>query len=241
MYSEDDGINFKSIETNEYLLVNNNYPFDLLWSGCRNNCLHFIKKIINNDIIEKYKNEITLIYKTSLLKNNIKISSLLFNESLDVVYKDMYLKCIINNSTKSLKFLKSKNIYMSDYNEEYIVSECLRIGNYKLAKKIIKLHNIDYSSLMYYIYVKRINLKMLIWLLNKITDKKMLKFINIFNYIDGNDFKKIFKIVGNQLLNINYFNKCCLLKKYTICKIMADNNFTNKQYNYTYNIKILNV
>ena len=235
MYT-DDILGIRAKYTNEYLLINNNYAYDIMWIGCRNNCLSFIKKMLNNKNIEKNKKDIKMMYETSLSRNNIKISSFLFEMVQDIMYKDMLVKCIINNSKKSLIFLNNKNIKISDFNEEYIVSECLRIGNYNIAKKIISIYKIEYTSLMYYIYVKKINIKMLIWLLNKIEDKTSIKFINIFNYINAYEFRKIFKIVGYPLLTTKYFNKC---NKYSICKIMNDCGLLNKNYTYNKNIKIL--
>ena len=222
MYT-DDILGIKAKYTNEYLLINNNYAYDIMWIGCRNNCLSFIKKMLNNKNIEKNKKDIKMMYETSLSRNNIKISSFLFEMVQDIVYKDMLVKCIINNSKKSLIFLNKKNIKISDFNEEYIVSECLRIGNYNIAKKIISIYKIEYTSLMYYIYVKKINIKMLIWLLNTY------------------EFIKIFKIVGYPLLTTKYFNKCNNLKKYSICKIMNDCGLLNKNYTYNKNIKIIKI
>ena len=235
----DDNLEIKPKYTNEYLLISDNYAYDIMWTGCRNNCVAFIKKMFNNKNIDKNKKDIKLMYETSLVRNNTKISSFLFEIVQDIIYKDMFVKCIINNSKKSLIFLKNKNIEISDFNEEYIVSECLRIGNYNIAKKLITIYKIEYSSLMYYIYVKKINIHMLLWLLNKIEDKSSIKFINIFNYINPHEFKKILKIVGTPLLTIQYFNKCNNLKKYTICKIMSDCGLKNEKYTYTTNIKIL--
>ena len=238
MYT-DDILGIKPKYTNEYLLINDNYSYDIMWVSCRNNCIAFIKKMLNDKNIENNKNNIKLMYETSLTRNNIKISSFLFERTKDIIYKDMLIKCIINNSKKSLMFLKNKNIKIYDFNEEYIVSECLRIGNYNIAKKLITTYKIEYKSLMYYIYVKKINVNMLIWLLNKIEDKTSIKFINIFNYINTYEFRKIFKIVGKYLLKINYFNKCNDLQKYNICKIMCDYDFINENYTYNKNIKIL--
>ena len=226
MYT-DDLLRFESKYTNEYLLIDSDYNFDILWISCRNNCIHFLKKMINNKDKDENKKKLKIMYESSLSKNNVKISSFLFDNARDILYKDIYLKCIVNNSKKSLSFLKDKKISISDFNEEYLVSECLRVGNYKLAKSIIKQFNIEYESLMYYIYVKTINVKMLIWLLNKIGNKEHIKFINIFNYINEKEFRKLFKIIGELLINEKYFNKCIFLKKYNICKIMIDNNNNN--------------
>ena len=239
MYN-DDVLNLKA--PNEILLLNNNYPIDILWIGCRNNCISFIKKIFNNNNkLNIDDNNMKRLYETSLVNNNIKISSYLFEYSQNVIYKDIFLKCILNNSKKAIRFLKNKNIKIDVHNEEYIVSECLRIGNYKLAKNIIKTHNIEYSNLMYYIYVKTINIKMLIWLLNKIDNKTEIKYINIFNYINCYEFRKILKIAGDSLLKNIYFDKCKKLKKHDICKSMIDNNFVNENNVYYNNIKIIKI
>ena len=47
MYT-DDLLRFESKYTNEYLLIDSDYNFDILWISCRNNCIHFLKKMINN-------------------------------------------------------------------------------------------------------------------------------------------------------------------------------------------------
>jgi hypothetical protein len=243
--NSDDLLQILPIYTNELLLVDIDYNFDLLWISCRNNCIEFLKKRTNfiNNKENIVNNGIKKLYETSLIQNNSNISSLLFNDFENIVYKDILLKCIINNYKKSLLFLKNKNIYqniyINDFNEEYIVSECLRIGNYKLAKTIIKNYNLSYDKLVYYIYVKKINVKMLLWLINKIENKKDIKFINIFNYIDLKDFKKIFKITGNIIINNKYYNKCISLKKYDICKTMIENNKNIFNNIYTKNIKTI--
>lgn len=241
----DDFLHIRPIDANELLLIDNNYNIDLLWISCRNNCIAFFKKkinITNNNIINENKQDIQRLYESSLIKNNPIISSILFfNDFENIIYKDILLKCIINNYKKSLLFLKNKNICTNDFNEEYIVSECLRIGNYKLAKTIIDKYNIEYNHLAYYIYVKKINVKMLIWLINKIKNKENIKFINIFNYIDLKDFKRIFKIIGKLIISEKYYNKCVSLKKYDICKSMIENNKTNFKNIYTKNIKIIKI
>ena len=241
--NSDDLLQILPTYTNELLLIDNNYNFDLLWISCRNNCIEFLKKrtkIVNNkDNIDK--NDIKKLYETSLFRNNSNISSILFNDFENIIYKDILLKCIINNYKKSLLFLKNKNIQTNNINEEYIVSECLRIGNYKLAKNIIDKCNIEYNHLAYYIYVKKINVKMLIWLINKIKNKENIKFINIFNYINLKDFKRIFKIIGNLIISQRYYDKCASLKKYDICKTMIENNKTNFNNIYRKNIKIIKI
>lgn len=238
MYN-DDILNFKSNETNEYVLLNHNHSFNILLSASRNNCISFIKKMTN--ITDKNKNDFSKFYSVSLSHNNHKISSYLYNDNYNIIYKDIYLKCILNNSFNSLNFLESKKIIINDYNEEYILSECLKNGNYILAKQLIKKYNVKYDNLLYYIYVKKINSKMLIWLLNKIDDKSSIKYINIFNYINTLDFRKLLKITNNCLLTSVYFNKCQKVKKNKICKIMVDNNFIKEDYFYYNNTMKISV
>ena len=225
--------------TNEYLLINYNRSCNIMRDGCRNNCINFIKKMLNKKNIDKNKKNITLMYTSSLMSNNIKISSFLFEKVKNISYTDMFVKCIINNSKKSLIFLKNKNIKISNFNETYIVSECLRVGNYNILKKLITIYKIKYSKLIFYIYEKSINVHILIWLLKKIQDKISIDFKNIFTYINSYEFRKIFKIVGKSLLMVEFFNICNNLKKYTICKIMSDYGLINENYNYNNNIKIL--
>ena len=49
----DDNLEIKPKYTNEYLLISDNYAYDIMWTGCRNNCVAFIKKMFNNKVFTR--------------------------------------------------------------------------------------------------------------------------------------------------------------------------------------------